>query len=41
MDALIEFVRTRLLPQDQVAVVAYDRTALFTTEHAKVVRLRV
>jgi VWFA-related protein len=39
MDALIEFVRTRLLPQDQVAVVAYDRTALFTTEHAKVVRL--
>ncbi|MBE3064700.1 MAG: VWA domain-containing protein [Spirochaetes bacterium] len=34
--ALLQFVRTRLLPQDQVAVFAYDRALPFTTDHQKV-----
>lgn len=31
--ALIQFVRERLLPQDQVAVMAYNRVTDFTTDH--------
>ena len=34
--ALLHFVRTQLLPQDQVAIVAYDRALPFTTDHRKV-----
>ncbi len=34
--ALLRFVRTQLLPQDQVAIVAYDRALPFTADHQKV-----
>ena len=33
---LLNFVKTRLLPQDRVAVFAYDRALPFTTDHQKV-----
>ena len=36
LTALLRFVRTQLLPQDQVAVFAYDRALSFTTDHRKV-----
>ena len=36
VSALINFVKTRLLPQDQVALFAYDRAMPFTTDHQKV-----
>ncbi|MBE3133221.1 MAG: VWA domain-containing protein [Acidobacteria bacterium] len=36
MDALLRFVRKQLLPQDQVAVLAYNRATDFTTDHEKV-----
>jgi VWFA-related protein len=35
--AMIQFVRERLLPQDQVAVMAYNRVTDFTTDHAQIV----
>jgi len=37
--ALLQFVRNRLLPQDQVAVFAYDRALSFTTDHQKVAEM--
>lgn len=39
MDALLRFVRERLLPQDQVSVFAYNRATTFTTDHESVARL--
>jgi VWFA-related protein len=39
IDALLRFVRERLLPQDQVAVFAYNRATTFTTDHQMVARL--
>ncbi|HNV01676.1 MAG TPA: VWA domain-containing protein [Vicinamibacterales bacterium] len=39
VDALIRFVRQRLLPQDRVAVFAYDRATDFTTDHESIARL--
>jgi VWFA-related protein len=36
LDALQRFVREQLLPQDQVAVFAYDRASDFTTNHEQV-----
>jgi VWFA-related protein len=36
---LIQFVRTRLLPQDEVGVFAYDRALAFTTDHEKVAQV--
>ena len=36
VDAALEFVRTRLLPKDQVAVLAYNRATDFTTDRARV-----
>jgi len=39
LDALIDFVGKRLLPQDRVAVLAWNRAIDFTTSHARVVRL--
>jgi VWFA-related protein len=36
LDALQRFVREQLLPQDQVAVFAYDRASDFTTDHEQV-----
>jgi VWFA-related protein len=38
VDALVEFVRRRLLPQDQVALLSYNRGVDFTTDHEKVAR---
>ena len=39
LDALMQFVRTRLLPQDRVAVLAWDRATDFTTDHDQVWQL--
>jgi VWFA-related protein len=39
LDALLRLVRERLLPQDQVAVFAYNRATTFTTDHESVARL--
>ena len=36
IDATLRFVRERLMPQDQVAVMAWDRATDFTTDKAKV-----
>lgn len=33
LDAAIDFVRTRLLPRDQVAVLAYNRATAFSRDH--------
>jgi VWFA-related protein len=38
VDALVSFVRGRLLPQDQVALLGYNRGVDFTTDHEKVAR---
>ena len=39
VDGVIHLVRDRLLPQDLVSVMAWDRASEFTTDHAKIVRL--
>ena len=39
IDALVGFVRQRLLPQDQVAVFAYNRATTFTRNHQQIARL--
>jgi VWFA-related protein len=39
VDALIQFVRTRLLPQDRVAVYAYNRATDFTTDHEQIAQV--
>jgi VWFA-related protein len=39
LDALLDFVDRRLLPQDQVAVLAYNRAMAFTTAHEDVARV--
>lgn len=39
IEALVDFVRTRLLPQDLVAVQAYNRATPFTSDHASVAQL--
>jgi len=36
VDAMIHFVRNRLLPQDQVAVLAFNRATDFTTDRARI-----
>ena len=36
VDAMIHFVRNRLLPQDQVAVLAFNRSTDFTTDRARI-----
>jgi VWFA-related protein len=36
ISGLLRFVKTRLLPQDQVGIFAYDRALVFTTDHQKV-----
>jgi len=36
VSGLLRFVKTQLQPQDQVAIVAYDRALPFTTDHQKV-----
>ena len=39
VDALVEFVRNGLLPQDRVAVFAYNRATDFTTQHDRIARV--
>ena len=39
MDALLRFVRNQLLPQDQLAIFAYDRATDFTTNHEEIAKL--
>jgi VWFA-related protein len=39
LDALLRFVRERLLPQDRVAVFAYNRATTFTTDHEQIARV--
>ena len=39
LDALLEFVNKRLLPQDVVAAMAYNRATVFTTNHAAIVEV--
>jgi VWFA-related protein len=39
LDALLQFVRVQLLPQDRVAVMAYDRATDFTTDHDQIGQL--
>ncbi len=39
VDALIKFVRQQLLPQDQVALFAYDRATTFTRDHEAIAKL--
>jgi VWFA-related protein len=39
VDALIRFVRKDLLPQDQVAVFAYNRATDFTTDHEQIAQV--
>ncbi|HEX6323277.1 MAG TPA: hypothetical protein VFZ36_06080, partial [Vicinamibacterales bacterium] len=36
LDALVDFVDTRLLPQDHAAVIAYNRATDFTRDHEKI-----
>jgi VWFA-related protein len=38
-DALLDFVRHKLLPQDQVALLAGNRASDFTSDHEKVARM--
>ena len=38
VDALSAFVRERLLPQDRIAVMAWNRATAFTTDHALIAR---
>lgn len=38
-DGAIHFVKNRLLPQDHVAVLAWDRATPFTTDHSRVLRV--
>jgi len=39
LDGLISLVRERLLPQDQVAILAFNRATDFTSEHERIVRV--
>lgn len=39
VDALIRFVRDDLLPQDRIAVFAYNRATDFTTDHDRVIEV--
>lgn len=39
VDGLLEFVSQRLLPQDQIAVMAWNRATSFTTDHARILSL--
>ncbi len=39
IDGVLHFVRNRLLPQDKVAILAYNRATSFTTDHASLVSL--
>lgn len=39
IDGVLHFVRNRLLPQDRVAILSWNRASDFTTDHASVIAL--
>jgi len=39
VDAMLEFVRERLLPQDHVGILAWNRATDLTTDHAKILEV--
>jgi VWFA-related protein len=39
LDALLNFVRVRLMPQDRVALFTYDRATPFTTDHETIAKI--
>jgi VWFA-related protein len=39
VDALIRFIRSELLPQDRVAVFAYNRATAFSTDHERIAQV--
>jgi VWFA-related protein len=39
LEAAMDFVKKRLLPQDRVAVLAYNRSTDFTTDHEKIINI--
>jgi VWFA-related protein len=39
IDAVLRFIRNQLLPQDQLAILAYDRATDFTTDHEEVAKI--
>lgn len=39
IDAVLHFIRDQLLPQDQLALLAYDRATDFTTDHEEVAKI--
>ena len=39
VDAVLRFIRTQLLPQDQVALMMYDRATDFSTNHEEVAKI--
>ena len=39
VDAVLKFIRTQLLPQDQVALMMYDRATDFSTDHDEVAKI--
>ncbi len=39
VDALVRFVRSELLPQDRVALFAYNRATAFTTDHERIAQV--
>jgi VWFA-related protein len=39
LEAAMDFVKKRLLPQDRVAVLAYNRSTDFTTDHDKIINI--
>jgi VWFA-related protein len=39
LEGLTHFVRAQLLPQDEVAILAYNRATAFTTDHEKVAQV--
>jgi VWFA-related protein len=39
LDSILHFVRSQLLPQDQVALMIYDRATDFTTQHEEIAKI--
>jgi VWFA-related protein len=39
VDAVLHFIRSQLLPQDQLAVLIYDRATDFTTNHEEIAKI--
>lgn len=39
VDAVLHFIRSQLMPQDQLAVLIYDRATDFTTDHEEIAKI--